>query len=224
MKTPDRCRSGTPPSAENGLRGLYFGVWCYRRPTIGASPATFHTVSLSPRGSKGRRKYGSFTHWTFARCLWLLAHHHQQSTPPGGWLRYRQLAPRQLRAGLGSDLRYPPDKPAASSRLCCPHLVPTYPPPPLPRPSLIGCGLLGSSSFCPKMNEAELSPQVSCVSDPDPTTAEGPLTSFSPKRNATDHRFLSVAGCATGSTRLLSAHNWSGLLSLYFGLFPTKCT
>src|SRR5215208_5301744 len=46
MKTPDRCRSGTPPSAENGLRGLYFGVWCYRRPTIGASPATFHTVSL----------------------------------------------------------------------------------------------------------------------------------------------------------------------------------
>src|SRR5829696_1424952 len=45
MKTPDRCRSGTPPSAENGLRGLYFGVWCYRRPTIGASPATFHTVS-----------------------------------------------------------------------------------------------------------------------------------------------------------------------------------
>src|SRR5215212_11216247 len=46
MKTPDRCRSGTPPSAENGLRGLYFGVWCYRRPTIGASPATFHTVSI----------------------------------------------------------------------------------------------------------------------------------------------------------------------------------
>src|SRR5215208_722671 len=45
MKTPDRCRSGTPPSAENGLRGFYFGVWCYRRPTIGASPATFHTVS-----------------------------------------------------------------------------------------------------------------------------------------------------------------------------------
>src|SRR5215208_3551487 len=45
MKTPDRCRSGTPPSAESGLRGLYFGVWCYRRPTIGASPATFHTVS-----------------------------------------------------------------------------------------------------------------------------------------------------------------------------------
>src|SRR5215213_1486367 len=47
MKTPDRCRSGTPPSAENGLRGFYFGVWCYRRPTIGASPATFHTVSPS---------------------------------------------------------------------------------------------------------------------------------------------------------------------------------
>ena len=149
----------------------------------------------------------------------LLAHHQQQTTPPGGWLRSRRLASRQLRAGLGSDLRCSRDTPAASSRLCCPHLVPTYPPPPLPRPSLIGCGLLGSSSFCPKMNEAELSPQVSCVSDPDPTTAEGPLTSFSPKRNATDHRFLSVAGCATGSTRLLSAHNWSGLLSLYFGLF-----
>src|SRR5215212_9142164 len=45
MKTPDRSRTGTPPSAENGLRGLYFGVWCNRRPTIGASPTTFHTVS-----------------------------------------------------------------------------------------------------------------------------------------------------------------------------------
>src|SRR5215213_7186804 len=30
---------------------------------------------------------------------------------------------------------------------------------------------------------------------------------------------FSVAGCATGSARLLSAHNWGGLLSLYFGLF-----
>jgi hypothetical protein len=45
MKTPDRRRSGSPPSAENSLRGLYFGVWCYPRPTIGASPTTFHTVS-----------------------------------------------------------------------------------------------------------------------------------------------------------------------------------
>jgi hypothetical protein len=45
MKTPDR-RRGTPPSAENGPTGLYFGVSCYRRPTIGASsPTTFHTVS-----------------------------------------------------------------------------------------------------------------------------------------------------------------------------------
>src|SRR5829696_3900621 len=52
MKTPDRCRSGTPPSAENGLRGLYFGVWCYRRPTIGASPATFHTVALGTSVNK----------------------------------------------------------------------------------------------------------------------------------------------------------------------------
>ncbi len=45
MKTPDRRRSGSLPSAQNGLRGLYLGVWCYRRPTIGASPTTFHTVS-----------------------------------------------------------------------------------------------------------------------------------------------------------------------------------
>src|SRR5215207_10061543 len=28
---------------------------------------------------------------------------------------------------------------------------------------------------------------------------------------------LSVVGCATGSARLLSAHNWGGLLSLYRG-------
>jgi hypothetical protein len=45
MKTPDRRRSGSPPSAENGHRGLYFGVWCYRRSTMEASPTTFHTVS-----------------------------------------------------------------------------------------------------------------------------------------------------------------------------------
>src|SRR5215213_9910289 len=49
MKTPDRHRTGTPPSAENSLRGLYLGVSCYRRPTIGASPTTFHTVSLRTR-------------------------------------------------------------------------------------------------------------------------------------------------------------------------------
>src|SRR5215213_3696157 len=69
------------------------------------------------------------------------------------------------------------------------------------------------------MNEAVLSPWVSYVSDPDPTKPQDPLTSFSPKRNATDHRFSSVAGCATGSTRPSSAHNRSGLQSLYFGLF-----
>src|SRR5215217_1838218 len=45
MKTPDRPRTDTPPSGENGLTGLYFGVLCYRRATIGASPTTFHTVS-----------------------------------------------------------------------------------------------------------------------------------------------------------------------------------
>jgi hypothetical protein len=33
MKTPDKASTGTLPSAEKGLRGLYFGVWCYRRPT-----------------------------------------------------------------------------------------------------------------------------------------------------------------------------------------------
>src|SRR5215217_4084927 len=54
---------------------------------------------------------------------------------------------------------------------------------------------------------------------PGPTKAQGPLTSFFPKRNATEHRISSVAGCATGSTRSSSAHGWSGLLSLYFGLF-----
>src|SRR5215213_5331489 len=69
------------------------------------------------------------------------------------------------------------------------------------------------------MNEAVLSPWVSYVSDPDPTKPQDPLTSFSPKRNATDHRFSSVAGCATSSTRPSSAHNRSGLQSLYFGLF-----
>src|SRR5215212_5581161 len=59
MKTPDRRRSGTPPSAKSGLRGLYLGVWCYRRPTIGASPTTFHTVS--PRTPVNRGHQGSAT-------------------------------------------------------------------------------------------------------------------------------------------------------------------
>src|SRR5215203_3970116 len=34
-----------PTKRRNGPTGLYFGVSCYRRPTIGASPTTFHTVS-----------------------------------------------------------------------------------------------------------------------------------------------------------------------------------
>src|ERR687898_1592028 len=45
MKTPDRCRIGSPPGTENGPTGLYFGISCYRRATIRASPTTFHTVS-----------------------------------------------------------------------------------------------------------------------------------------------------------------------------------
>jgi hypothetical protein len=57
---------------------------------------------------------------------------------------------------------------------------------------------------------------------PGRTKAQGHLTSFRPKRNATDQRFLSVAGCATGSTRSSSAHAWSGLLSLYFGLLCSQ--
>jgi hypothetical protein len=35
MKTPNRRRTGTPPSAQNGLRGLHFGVCCYRRAPSG---------------------------------------------------------------------------------------------------------------------------------------------------------------------------------------------
>jgi hypothetical protein len=35
MKTPDRCRTGSPPRAENVPTGLYVGVSCYRRATIG---------------------------------------------------------------------------------------------------------------------------------------------------------------------------------------------
>jgi hypothetical protein len=45
MKSPDRCRIGSPPGTENGPTGLYFGISCYRRPTIRASPTTVHTVS-----------------------------------------------------------------------------------------------------------------------------------------------------------------------------------
>src|SRR5215208_5344626 len=56
MKTPDRRRSGSPPSAENSLRGLYFSVWCYRRPTIGASPTTFLTVSLGRWVNRGQER------------------------------------------------------------------------------------------------------------------------------------------------------------------------
>src|SRR5215217_6888241 len=56
MKTPDRCRIGSPPGTENGPTGLYFGISCYRRATIRASPTTFHTVSeldFSHLGGKG---------------------------------------------------------------------------------------------------------------------------------------------------------------------------
>src|SRR5215213_4341143 len=49
--------------------------------------------------------------------------------------------------------------------------------------------------------------QLKALSPPFAQSEAQPTTAFS------------VAGCATGSARLLSAHNWGGLLSLYFGLF-----
>src|SRR5215213_8403370 len=58
MKTPDTCGTGTPPSAENGPTGLYFGVSCYRRATIRASPTTFHTVSEGEFSEVGLPLYG----------------------------------------------------------------------------------------------------------------------------------------------------------------------
>jgi hypothetical protein len=55
---------------------------------------------------------------------------------------------------------------------------------------------------------------------------QGSIISFRPKRNATDHRFLSVAGCATGSARLTEAptfteasFNASTLLRVSYVLF-----
>jgi hypothetical protein len=190
------------------------------------APTTTATTRSHPRPRPRRRSHkikvnapNSATSIGAVPICSIILNHQKQTTPPGGGLQSCRLSPRQPPASLGSDLHYPPDTPAASSRLLCPHLVPTYPAPPLPRPSRFGCDLLGSSNFWPKMNEAELSPWVSSVSDPYPKTAQEPLTSFGPKRNATDHRILSVAGCATGSTRSSSAHGWSGLLSLYFGLF-----
>jgi hypothetical protein len=68
----------------------------------------------------------------------IILNHQKQTTLPGGWIQSCRLSPRQLPASFGSDLHYPPDTPAASSHLCCPHLVPTYPSPPLPRPSRFG--------------------------------------------------------------------------------------
>src|ERR671920_2112177 len=61
MKTPDRCRTGSQPSAEGGPTELYFGVSYYRRPTIGASPTTFHTVS--EREFCELRLYGVLRSW-----------------------------------------------------------------------------------------------------------------------------------------------------------------
>ena len=49
--------------------------------------------------------------------------------------------------------------------------------------------------------------QLKALSPPFAQSETQPTTAFS------------VAGCATSSARLLSAHNWDGLLSLYFGLF-----
>src|SRR5215218_9711586 len=70
--------------------------------------------------------------------------------------------PTASRSLLGSPL--PSGYARSECRLRCSHRAPTYPPPPLPLQSRFGCGLLGASSSCPKMNEVELSPEVSCVS------------------------------------------------------------
>src|SRR5215212_8538177 len=45
MKSPDRCRPVPHQAQKTAPQDSIFGVSCYRRPTIGASPTTFHTVS-----------------------------------------------------------------------------------------------------------------------------------------------------------------------------------
>ena len=52
------------------------------------------------------------------------------------------------------------------------------------------------------------------MSETDPTTPQGPLISFRPKRNATDHRFLG-SRLRYWLYRSSSAHNWSGHQGLY---------
>jgi hypothetical protein len=45
MKSPDRWRTGIPPSAENGSKGPGLAISRYGKPTIEVAPTTFHTVS-----------------------------------------------------------------------------------------------------------------------------------------------------------------------------------
>src|SRR5215211_5632320 len=49
------------------------------------------------------------------------------------------------------------------------------------------------------------------------TSCSSDIVILCAKQTPTIH-FYEVAGCATGSARHLSAHNWGGLLSLYSGL------
>src|SRR5215212_8132893 len=53
MKSPDRCRPVPHQAQKTAPQDSIFGVSCYRRPTIGASPTTFHTVSLRGWVNKG---------------------------------------------------------------------------------------------------------------------------------------------------------------------------
>jgi hypothetical protein len=78
------------------LRELRFDE-LLRTPLRRSSQNSYSTHSVN----KGRRKYGSLTHWEFTPGVGFLAHPQQQTTPRGGSLRSRRHAPRQLRAGLG---------------------------------------------------------------------------------------------------------------------------
>jgi hypothetical protein len=95
----------------------------------------------------------------------------------------------------------------------------------VPPQELVECLIAGAGRSCMGVHSQYKRPALADSSLPPQQSWRHHLHSFAaPSKDKTDHRYSSVAGCATGSARLLSAHSWDGLLSLYFGLSFPLCT
>jgi hypothetical protein len=127
MKTPDRCRTGSPPSAEGAPTELYFGVSYYRRPTIGLLQLLFIqslddlqalcscTLGSPPSVSKARKyRAGGLPPWGARLNMYneQTSHAAQKLTPPSRHCLLAHIRPTPSCGTRVSQTLWRPDESA----------------------------------------------------------------------------------------------------------------